>query len=77
MFHSAVVSKLWVGLQNSKLIAGDVYTNIVGASLLTHESLGSGPLGGAGFRISSSCPGLHTVISEGRNYTLEGQRHGF
>lgn len=64
-----------VVLQHSKLLAGDIFTNIVGASQLTHEDAWrAADLAGLAEDIEAMPMGMHTVISEGGSTLSGGQR---
>lgn len=64
-----------VVLQNSKLLVGDIFTNIVGASSLTHEDAWrAAEMAGLADDINAMPMGMHTVISEGGSTLSGGQR---
>jgi len=64
-----------VVLQHSKLLAGDIFTNIVGASPLTHEDAWrAAELAGLADDIRAMPMGMFTVISEGGSTLSGGQR---
>jgi ATP-binding cassette subfamily C protein len=64
-----------VVLQHSKLLVGDVFTNIVGASPLTHEDAWrAAELAGLADDINAMPMGMNTVISEGGSTLSGGQR---
>jgi ATP-binding cassette subfamily C protein len=64
-----------VVLQHSKLLVGDIFTNIVGASPLTHDDAWrAAEMAGLADDINAMPMGLHTVISEGGSTLSGGQR---
>lgn len=64
-----------VVLQQSRLLAGDIFTNIVGASPLTIEDAWhAAELAGLADDIRSMPMGMHTVVSEGGSTLSGGQR---
>ncbi len=64
-----------VVLQHSKLLAGDLFTNIVGASPLTlDDAWRAADLAGLADDISAMPMGMYTVISEGGSTLSGGQR---
>lgn len=72
---SAVRRQIGVVLQNSKLIPGSVYSNIVGASLLTFDDAwAAARLAGLEADLKLMPMGLHTIIGEGAATFSEGQR---
>jgi len=72
---SSVRRQSAVVLQHSKLLAGDIYTNIVGASPLTHDDAWrAAELAGLADDINAMPMGMHTVISEGGSTLSGGQR---
>lgn len=67
--------QIGVVLQNGKLMAGDIFTNIVGSSLLTIEDARRAVrMAGMEDDIKSMPMGLHTVLSEGGGTLSGGQR---
>lgn len=72
---SLLRSQFGVVLQNSKLMSGDIYTNIVGSSALTIEDAWeAATMAGMDDDIRSMPMGMHTVISEGGGTLSGGQR---
>lgn len=72
---SAVRRQIGVVLQNSKLIPGSVYSNIVGASLLTFDDAwAAARLAGLEADLRLMPMGMHTIISEGAATFSDGQR---
>jgi NHLM bacteriocin system ABC transporter ATP-binding protein len=71
----SVRSQLGVVLQHGKVMAGDIYSNIVGSSNLTHQdALEAARLAGFDKDIQQMPMGMHTVISEGGGTLSGGQR---
>jgi ATP-binding cassette subfamily C protein len=67
--------QIGVVLQNGKLMAGDIFTNIVGSSLLTLEDARQAArMAGLDDDLKAMPMGLHTVISEGGGTLSGGQR---
>ena len=72
---SAIRRQTAVVLQQSRLLVGDIYTNIVGASALTHEDAWhAAELAGLADDIRGMPMGMHTVVSEGGSTLSGGQR---
>lgn len=70
-----VRSQIGVVLQNGRLMAGDIYTNIVGASMLTlDDAWEAATLAGLAEDIRQMPMGMHTVISEGGGNFSGGQK---
>jgi ATP-binding cassette subfamily C protein len=64
-----------VVLQQSRLLAGDIYTNIIGASPLTVEDAWrAAEQAGLADDIRAMPMGMHTVVSEGGSTLSGGQR---
>ena len=64
-----------VVLQQSRLLAGDIFTNIVGASPLTlDDAWRASELAGLADDIRAMPMGMHTVVSEGGSTLSGGQR---
>jgi len=64
-----------VVLQQSRLLAGDIFTNIVGASPLTlDDAWRAAELAGLADDIRAMPMGMHTVVSEGGSTLSGGQR---
>jgi ATP-binding cassette subfamily C protein len=71
----AVRKQLGVVLQSGKLMAGDILTNIIGASLLTvDDAWEAARLAGLDKDIEQMPMGMYTVISEGGGTLSGGQR---
>jgi NHLM bacteriocin system ABC transporter ATP-binding protein len=71
----SVRSQLGVVLQHGKVMAGDIYTNIVGSSNLTHQDAWEAArMAGFDQDIQQMPMGMHTVISEGGGTLSGGQR---
>ncbi|MBB6673764.1 NHLP bacteriocin export ABC transporter permease/ATPase subunit [Cohnella nanjingensis] len=71
----SVRSQLGVVLQHGKVMAGDIYTNIIGSSNLTHqEAWEAARMAGFDQDIQQMPMGMHTVISEGGGTLSGGQR---
>jgi ATP-binding cassette subfamily C protein len=67
--------QIGVVLQNGKLMAGDIFTNIIGSSLLTLEDARQAArMAGLEDDLKAMPMGLHTVISEGGGTLSGGQR---
>lgn len=72
---SAVRAQIGVVLQSNRLLAGDIFTNIVGASPLTiDEAWAAAEQAGFADDIRQMPMGMHTVISEGGSTLSGGQR---
>jgi ATP-binding cassette subfamily C protein len=72
---AAIRRQAAVVLQQSRLLAGDIFTNIVGASPLTIEDAWhAAELAGLADDIKAMPMGMHTVISEGASTLSGGQR---
>ncbi len=64
-----------VVLQQSKLLAGDIFTNIIGASPLSmDDAWNAAELAGLADDIRKMPMGMHTVVSEGGSTLSGGQR---
>ncbi|MCC3372463.1 NHLP bacteriocin export ABC transporter permease/ATPase subunit [Cohnella sp. REN36] len=71
----SVRSQLGVVLQHGKVMAGDIYTNIVGSSNLTHQQAWEAArMAGFDGDIQQMPMGMHTVVSEGGGTLSGGQR---
>lgn len=71
----AVRKQLGVVLQHGKVMAGDIYANIVGSTNLTHEDAWEAArMAGFDEDIRQMPMGMHTVISEGGGTLSGGQR---
>lgn len=71
----ALRQQLGVVLQNSQLMTGDIYTNIVGAAPLTlEEAWEAARMAGLEEDIGQMPMGMHTVVSEGGSTLSGGQR---
>ena len=71
----AVRRQIGVVLQNGKLMPGDIFTNIVGSSLLTiDDAWDAATLAGLANDIRQMPMGMHTVISEAGSTFSGGQR---
>ncbi len=71
----AVRRQMGVVLQNSRLMSGDIYTNIIGASLLTiDDAWDAAKQAGIEDDIKAMPMGMHTVVSEGGSTLSGGQR---
>ncbi len=67
--------QIGVVLQNGKMMAGDIFTNIVGASTLTvDDAWEAARLAGLADDIKAMPMGMHTVISDGGGTLSGGQR---
>jgi ATP-binding cassette subfamily C protein len=72
---AAIRRQCAVVLQQSKLLAGDIFTNIIGASPLTIEDAWrAAELAGLAEDIRAMPMGMHTVVSEGGSTLSGGQR---
>lgn len=72
---SAVRSQIGVVLQSSRLMAGDVFTNIVGsAPLRMDEAWEAAEMAGFADDIRAMPMGMHTIVSEGASTLSGGQR---
>ncbi|MDT9721984.1 NHLP bacteriocin export ABC transporter permease/ATPase subunit [Paenibacillus sp. ClWae2A] len=72
---SLLRSQFGVVLQNSKLMSGDIFTNITGTSDLTiQDAWEAAAMAGFDDDIRSMPMGMHTVISEGGGTLSGGQR---
>ena len=70
-----VRQQIGVVLQNGKMMAGDIFTNIVGASTLTlDDAWEAARLVGLAEDIEQMPMGMHTVISDGGGTLSGGQR---
>jgi ABC-type bacteriocin/lantibiotic exporter with double-glycine peptidase domain len=71
----AVRRQMGVVLQTSRLISGDIYTNIVGSSPLTiDDAWEAATLAGMDEDIKRMPMGMHTIIGEGGGSISGGQR---
>jgi ATP-binding cassette subfamily C protein len=71
----AVRRQLGVVLQNGRLMAGDVYTNIVGAAPLSmDDAWEAARLAGLEDELRNMPMGMHTLISEGASTISGGQK---
>jgi ATP-binding cassette subfamily C protein len=72
---SSVRSQMGVVLQNGQLMAGDIFTNIVGTSPLTlDDAWEAARMVGLARDIENMPMGMHTMISEGAGNISGGQR---
>jgi NHLM bacteriocin system ABC transporter ATP-binding protein len=72
---TAVRAQMGVVLQSSRLLAGDIFENIVGSSLLTLDDAWQAAEGaGLADDIREMPMGMHTMISEGGSTLSGGQR---
>lgn len=72
---TAVRSQLGVVLQNGRIMAGDIYHNIVGSAPLTvDDAWQAAKMAGMEDDIKSMPMGIHTVLSEGGTTLSGGQR---
>lgn len=73
---SEVRSQIGVVLQNATLMAGDIYTNIIGSSptLTIEDAWAAARMVGMEDEIKAMPMGMHTVISEGGGNFSGGQR---
>ena len=73
--HSAVRSQIGVVLQGSRILAGDIFTNLVGSSPLTlDDAWAAAEAAGVADDIKAMPMGMQTVISEGGGTISGGQR---
>jgi ATP-binding cassette subfamily C protein len=71
----AMRRQMGVVLQSGRLMSGDIYTNIVGASSATlEEAWSAARKAGLAEEIEAMPMGMHTVISEGGGTLSGGQR---
>jgi len=71
----AVRRQMGVVLQSGRLMSGDIYTNIIGASSATlQEAWTAARMAGLAEDIEAMPMGMHTVISEGGGTLSGGQR---
>jgi ATP-binding cassette subfamily C protein len=71
----AVRRQFGVVLQNSKLMTGDIFTNIVGTKKLSvNDALEAARMAGMEEDIKQMPMGIHTVVSEGGSTLSGGQR---
>lgn len=71
----AVRRQFGVVLQNSKLMSGDIFTNIVGTKKLSvDDALAAARMAGMEEDIKQMPMGIHTVVSEGGSTLSGGQR---
>jgi ATP-binding cassette subfamily C protein len=71
----AVRRQIGTVLQDGRMLAGDVFSNIVGASTLTHaDAWEAARLAGLDVDIRQLPMGMHTLISEGSGALSGGQR---
>lgn len=72
----ALRRQLGVVLQNGKLLAGDIYTNIVGSNpnLTIDDAWEAAKMAGLDKEIKEMPMGMHTVVSEGAATLSGGQR---
>jgi ABC-type bacteriocin/lantibiotic exporter with double-glycine peptidase domain len=71
----SVRNQLGVVLQHGKVMAGDIYANIVGSANLTHEDAWEAArMAGFDQDIHQMPMGMHTVVSEGGGTLSGGQR---
>lgn len=71
----SVRQQFGVVLQNGQLMAGDIYTNIVGSSLMTIDDAWEAVcMAGFDADVKAMPMGLHTVISQGGGTLSGGQR---
>jgi ABC-type bacteriocin/lantibiotic exporter with double-glycine peptidase domain len=72
---SAVRGQIGVVLQSSRLMAGDVFTNIVGSAPLTmDEAWAAAEMAGVADDIRAMPMGMHTLVSDGASTLSGGQR---
>jgi len=72
---TAVRSQMGVVLQSSRLLAGDIFQNIVGSSPLTlDDAWAAAEMAGLGDDIREMPMGMNTVVSEGGSTLSGGQR---
>lgn len=73
--RQAVRRQIGVVFQNSRLVAGDIFRNIVGSAPLTlDDAWEAAKLSGLDQDIKQMPMGMHTVISEGESTLSGGQR---
>jgi ATP-binding cassette subfamily C protein len=73
--RQAVRNQIGVVLQGGRLMAGDIFTNIVGSSLATmDDAWEAARMAGLDGDIEAMPMGMHTVISEGGGTFSGGQR---
>ncbi len=73
--QQAVRRQIGVVLQNSRIMAEDIFTNIIGSSLLTlDDAWEAARLSGLDRDIEAMPMGMHTVLSEGEGTLSGGQR---
>jgi ATP-binding cassette subfamily C protein len=73
--RQAVRRQIGVVLQDGKVMAGDIYTNIIGSSLLTlDDAWEAARLSGLDEDIKQMPMGMHTVIGDGGSTLSGGQR---
>ena len=73
--HSAVRSQMGVVLQSSRILAGDIFTNLVGSAPLTlDDAWEAAEAAGLADDIKAMPMGMHTVIAEGGSTISGGQR---
>lgn len=67
--------QIGVVLQDGKVMSGDIFTNIIGSSLLTiDDAWGAARMAGLEEDIKGMPMGMHTVVSSGGNTLSGGQR---
>jgi NHLM bacteriocin system ABC transporter ATP-binding protein len=72
---TVVRNQIGVVLQNGKLIPGDIFSNIIGSSLLTlNDAWEAARLAGLEADIKLMPMGMHTLVSEGGATVSDGQR---
>ena len=72
---SAVRGQIGVVLQNGRLMAGDIFTNIVGSSNATHdEAWTAAEMAGLAGDIRAMPMGMHTMVTDGGGTLSGGQR---
>jgi ATP-binding cassette subfamily C protein len=73
--RQAVRQQIGVVLQQGKLMAGDIFTNIVGSSLLTlDDAWEAARQSGLAEDIAQMPMGMHTILGEGESTLSGGQR---
>lgn len=71
----AVRRQMGVVLQGGRLMSGDIYTNIVGANILTHDDAWAAACAcGLDRDIKDMPMGIHTLVSDGGTTLSGGQR---
>ncbi len=71
----AIRSQLGVVLQNGRVMAGDIFTNIVGATnKTTDDAWSAAKMAGLDKDIEQMAMGMHTVVSEGGGTLSGGQQ---